>query len=523
ILFNIARYIPLFKPSKPNELFEPYSDYTPKNLYPCLLVSRLWYQCFLPHLYHYFVDSVMTQSRLPRPVLLKHRPYFRRVILDNPNREFYSDRYDLIDLPTNLQGLSVNSVDGDACSYMHALRTACGPRLRELTWSGLMRFSPLDTPWQFLGVFSALQHLELIRWYFTSDQLRAVLLGCSQTLRSLRMHSVSGYDQEVFCNNDDQPPLELTALRELYLMLDELQSRAVVHLPRVCPALEVLHLDVDLEEFGLQVMINHCQQYCPRLHTIHYYEGNTMRNERGFWDRGYYPEPELYTYLFKHSTRHLRSAIIPLPNRLDSHMLDALQCQARTLERIELRMKRGSTLSTSMLALLLEKTTALKCLIVDEANFGVQHLERLCQQPWVCRDLKTLVIKGYLTKREQWDEIIIQLELDREPTDVTDVTDAEFDDITTPEARFVYSDMAHRMYESDGQGWYLQPGLSERCYARAAKERAIKKKLFEHMYSSGLHQVSRITLNSTDLFAEEQPPAATDSDSENDSASDSES
>ncbi|KAF9278103.1 hypothetical protein BGZ68_008775 [Mortierella alpina] len=61
----------------------------------------------------------------------------------------------------------------------------------------------------------------------------------------------------------------------------------------------------------------------------------------------------------------------PYYNELDSHMLDALQSQARTLERIELRMKHGSTLNTPMLALLLEKTTALKRLTVDEANFGV--------------------------------------------------------------------------------------------------------------------------------------------------------
>ncbi|KAF9272913.1 hypothetical protein BGZ68_001990 [Mortierella alpina] len=516
ILSNIARYIPLFElDTDETNHFDSYYHFTPENLYPCLLVSRLWYQCFLPHLYHYFVDSIMTQELLPRPVLQKHRPHFRRVILNNVGRQLDSDHHDLIDLPTDLLGLYVYSVDADPASHLHLLRTVCGPRLRELTWNGRSHSSRLDTRWDIIGTFSALEELELLRWHLSSDQLRTVLLGCSQTLRSLRMHTISGYGEEVFNNSTNQPPLELTALRELYLMLDWPQSRAVVHLPRICPALEVLHLNVDREEFDLRVMTENCQKHCPRLHSIQYLEGYSMRHEHG-----YYPEPEVYAYLIKHSTRHLRSAIIPLHSGLDSQMLDALQSQAGTLERIELRMKRGSTLDTALLASFLERATALKSLVVDKANFGVQELDQLCQQPWACRDLKTLMIQGYIPKREERSK-------KRQPEpEVADIKDSAFQNLLSSGEPFVCSDMAHRMYEGDGQGWYLQQGLPDWSYAKSAKERAIKKKLFEHMYSSGLHQVSRVTLNSTDLFAEEQPPpAATDSDSDSvsDSASDSES
>ncbi|KAF9954174.1 hypothetical protein BGZ70_010640 [Mortierella alpina] len=517
ILCHIARYIPLFEPST-DDHFHAYTSYTPENLYPCLLVSRLWYQCFIPHLYHYFVHSIMTQDSLPRPILAKHRPHFRRAILDNVGRPLDSNFHDLLDLPTNLLGLTVHSVDGDPFSHLHLLRNACGPRLRELTWYGRNFSSALDTPWDIVGTFASLEDLVLVRWDLTSDQLRTVLLGCCHTLRSLRMHTVSGYGPDVFLSNNDnnsldQPQLELSALRELYLMLDWPQSRAVIHLPRICPALEVLHLNVDLEEFDLRVMIDYCQKHCPKLHSVLYHEGYSMRHEYG-----YYPDPELYAALFKNSARHLRSVLIPLPTGLDTLMLDALQSQARTLERIELRMMRGCTLDVAMLALLLQKTTALKSLVLDKINVHVQNLNLLCEQPWACRDLEILEIQGYnFEPRMQrvLDLLLLQIESEQ-PGTINTV------DTTDPSDTFVYSDGAYRMYEGDGQGWYLQQGLSEKSYAKAAQNREIKERLFRHMHSSRLHRVRRVTLNWTDFFAEEQPPlVATDSnsDSESDSAS----
>ncbi|KAF9954565.1 hypothetical protein BGZ72_004476 [Mortierella alpina] len=516
ILSNIARYVPLFEPNTDNH-FYAYCTYTPENLYPCILVSRLWYQCFLPHLYHYFVDSIMTQELLPRPILFKHHSHFRRAILDKVRRPLDNNGHALIDLPTNLLGLTVYSVDADPFSHLHLLRTVCSPRLRELTWYGRLSSSTLDTPWDIIGTFSALENLVLVRWDLTSEQLRTVLLGCSQTLRSLRMHTLSGYGQEVFFNHRNQPNLELVALRELHLMLDWPQSRAVVHLPRICPSLEVLTLNVDLEEFDLQVMIDHCQRHCPRLHTIQYHEGYSMRHEYG-----YYPDAQLYANLFKNSTRNLRSVLIPLPQGLDSPMLDALLSQAGTLEQIELRMMRGCSLDTSMLALLLEKATALKSLVLDKVNFHVKNLELLCLQPWACRDLKTVVIQGYITEPELClvlDQLQLQLQLLSEEIDTT-----EKDDTTgTKDATdaFANGDRTHRMYEGDGQGWYLQEGLNEESYAEAAQDREIKEKLLKHMYSSGLHRVNRVSLNCTDFYAEEQPPlVTTDSDSDSDSERD---
>ncbi|CAO3566798.1 unnamed protein product [Mortierella alpina] len=517
ILSHIARYIPLFEPST-DDHFHAYTSYTPENLYPCLLVSRLWYQCFLPHLYHYFVDSIMTQDSLPRPTLAQHRPHFRRAILDNVGRPLDSNFHDLLDLPTNLLGLTVHCVDGDPFSHLHLLRKACGPRLRELTWHGRNLSSAIsDTPWDIIGTFSSLEDLVLVRWELTSDQLRTVLLGCCRTLRSLRMHTVSGYGPDVFLNQNsslDPPQLELSALRELYLMLDWPQSRAVVHLPRICPGLEVLHLNVDLEEFDLQVMIDHCQKHCPKLHSILYHEGYSMRHEYG-----YYPDPELYAALFKNSARHLRSVLIPLPSGLDALMLDALQSQAKTLERIELRMMRGCILDLAMLALLLQKATALKSLVLDKVNVHVQHLNLLCEQPWACRDLEILEIQGYHFEPEMHrllDQLMLQI--GSELTDITDTVDTV--DTGGNSDTFVYSEEAYRMYETDGQGWYLQQGLSEKSYAEAAQNREIKAKLFRHMYSSGLHRVRRVTLNWTHFFAEEQPPlVATDSDSDSESDS----
>ncbi|KAG0205358.1 hypothetical protein BGX28_003023 [Mortierella sp. GBA30] len=354
---------------------------------------------------------------------------------------------------------------------------------------------------------TGLQELTLAHWNLRSEDMYMIFLGCSATLQRLTLRTISGYDEEVFVGfkrhiwitspaepimspSPETPPpllglhqplpLQLTALRELQLTLDWPQSRAVVHLPRICPALEILVLEVDIEEFDLPVMITNLRQYCPRLHSIQYIEGYSMRHETG-----YYPDPDIYASLFRDSARHLKTAIIPLHDRLDrqKRIVGALETHVNTLETIKLSLTWSHSLNIALITSIVIKAPKLKRLVL-RVGCEVQDMDPLLSKPWMCLNLESLVISEYSSEN---------------------ISDNMVSPLPPTFAALALNNQQHLLYKDEGQGWFLKQGKNAKYYAVAVRDYEFKVRLFRHMRTSGLVHVRRVTMDGTQFYAEEQP------------------
>ncbi|KAG0364309.1 hypothetical protein BC939DRAFT_447274 [Gamsiella multidivaricata] len=518
ILDAIARSIPVYDP--PTAFFNFSSEdpriFTPHNLLPCTLVSRLWHACFIPYLYHHLFDD--SQSSILRKRLApfrKHSHHFRYYHSFSA-RKVYELPFEISLPPRNLVSLSLHR-PSDA--LLDLLIWNQGSQLRELSCSGdwtTILFKSLHQ--EALMNLPCLQELVLVRWTLSSDFMYGMLSTCKSSLKRLRIESVSGLYEDLFFDHeknysgpDDHissaiaskiraPRFQMTQLTSLALALDWVQSTSSIFFPCVCPALERLDLTVDTESFDFLQLSRNLRLYCPNFHTLRYKEGYSMEYEHGC-----FPVPDIYAGLFKNcSLNGLKYASLGLPMGLNDLMLDALLTHAATLETLKLRNKYWnnngrafSSLEMSQVLHLLTNCRNLKHLVLNGTNCSVRTLEDLCTQPWVCTKLEYLVIDGYI------DSPPLQ-ELSRSDLRPHQALKEVQQRVRRQAAQFPEVD--HEKYKDDGQGWYMRCDMDPLGFLKAKEDEDIKRRLFVHMAEiSGVKGVKYLRLRRTEFFAE--PPS----------------
>ena len=93
--------------------------------------------------------------------------------------------------------------------------------------------------------------------------------------------------------------VHLSRVKELALRLDWTESKTAVFLPRLCPNLESVKLEVDRES-DLEGLIRTLREFCPKMKALQYKEGYSMEHERG-----YFPEPKVFRSLIEDCARPL--------------------------------------------------------------------------------------------------------------------------------------------------------------------------------------------------------------------------
>ncbi|ORZ27324.1 hypothetical protein BCR41DRAFT_346658, partial [Lobosporangium transversale] len=495
ILDIIARAIPTYDPSSPPPRF-----YTAYNMLPCLLVCRLWYRCFLPHLYCYciehFIDPPHLAAFRSRSHLFRWYESYGKIKDDDLPFEKHAP-------PTNLVGLVLHELTDTLSGLLWVNQ---GSQLKQLTWPGYFMVKEIALPYQkALKNLPCLEELDLKRWIMNNDLLYDIFVTSRGSLRTLVMESIAGFDKNLFfsacvnnnnititknsknCNggiiNDsnnescsisiEKPLLELPRLTRLQMLLDWSQSRAAVLLPSICPALESLQLTVDIEEFDLKQLTATLRAYCPRLKELTYIEGYSMRHKYG-----YFPDAATYASLFKDSAQHLQSIKLSLPDGLDSYMLGAILEHASTLEciRLSCNFRREAwdndnipSLQMPALVKILTSCAQLRKLKVTGMQCHIQEFNILMdeQQPWACRRLESLVLDGYRTSGST-----ITVGMSENTSDGPD-----------PAVRKMVSKeplkLCHHEYRDEG--WFLTPGLDSTEFCMAVMDGPMKRRFLSYL------------------------------------------
>ncbi|KAG0245305.1 hypothetical protein BGX31_007641 [Mortierella sp. GBA43] len=555
ILHQIAQWIPLFQHGPVSELaqmryypmydhFEPKFTYKPCHLASCTLVSRLWNTCFTPYLYHYYVEE---QEGKDRQCLSfrQHSHLIRRFLPSSDQAKFAKQLpYEEDKPPENLVGL-----------FMYTMRSPLdkllvlnqGSSLRQLVWTGNSRIAEDAVAHrEALMSLTGLEELELRRLTITNGVLYRILCSCAESLRTLRLENVNGFDERAFesgdedldislgHNGDDEEftnlladvttnsmtvaingsssnsdsrlaePLTLPRLKSLRLLLARGQPKSSVLLVRRCPSLESIHITVDREELPVSLLVEALRENCPHLASIGYY---AMR-----LDDGYYPEAPLYASLVKDSFRsaHLRNISLGLPYGLDDHTMEALLFHAGTLTELELRCCANSRLperrrtpavmDMKKMVVLLAQCVRLQMVRLIRVRCGIQDLHQLFSAPWGCRGLKTLLIDGYtptpyLSTNSQMDATVYH---------------SKRQELRTRSKRIRQEawprKLRHHEYRDDGQGWFLKPGLTGNDFFDALVDGDWKRQLFRHLYTtSHVDSIKFVRLNHTEFYSKEQP------------------
>lgn len=522
ILHTIARWIPLFELELPlpsfSCLIDPDQDdfyYKPDNFLSCTLVSRLWNTIFTPYLYHFYLDYHTMNDIETYPDCLqafqKHSHHFRRYC------SLHKSRMDNV-FPFKIEAPPSNLVSLRLCSAPHPVTNLllCNQNLRQLGWSEQWPPREMDQVYQdALANLPNLEELDLGMWIVSSQLMYRVLNGCASKLRKLRLENVKGYDEGFFlfkdgsqrsesnestANKDDKsegPKWVLPHLTFLRLQLSWLDSEAVVLLPQICPALESIHLAVDMEKHSIPQLVTALRENCPNLNTIYYQEGYSIAYEYGF-----FPTPEVYASLFKDSfsSPRLQCATMGLPTGLDGFMMKALLFHSTTLVTLGLNggvsiVQAGriihATLEMNQVVILLAQCKNLRHLRLFDVNCSTESMEELLTTPWGCHGLEQLVIEGY------------------GPPDPSSDLPAAVLKFTTKRKRIRQNAwprrFRHHEYRDEGQGWFLKPGLESDAFYEALVDGDWKRRLFEHMYTaSGIRNVKNVRLKDTEFFAQEQ-------------------
>ncbi|KAF8941647.1 hypothetical protein BGZ58_003677 [Dissophora ornata] len=534
ILEAIARFIPLF--DEPGPLVEYYS-FAPHKLLPCILVSRLWHRCFLPFLYHCYVDNHYTpptstsSSTLTSPVdstvdtivpahiaaFRKHAQLFRRFIAYGARRPGALP-FNVDSPPNNLIVLHLYGSTEMLANLLVANQGNQG-QLKDFRWTGQWRVTTIDTPYrEALMNLPRLETLFLEKWKCDNELLFGVLSKCQGTLRNLMLESIAGFDERLFlgtykgnmvgnvasseCDHkgldkkEGSPILQLTNLKHLRMLLDWTQSPAAVYIPCMCPALESLDLTVDEGKFDLTQLTTILRTHCPNLNTISYEEGYSM-----MYEHGYFPQPSIYASLYKDCamsrSAQLRNITVALPLGLDCHMLEALLTHSTTLEVLDLRCcydgraLAQASLDMSQMVLIFNRSPNLREVMLSDVNCAINSFDDLLSQPWVCRNLSSLVIDGYTPSYGADDDNPERLRHEKHRRRIREQA--------SPRKSRLHE------YRDDGQGWYLSPGLSEYGFSEALADGLMKRRLFEHMSDiSGIRKMTYLRLNETSFFGEEQ-------------------
>ncbi|KAF9116639.1 hypothetical protein BGX27_000558 [Mortierella sp. AM989] len=370
-----------------------------------------------------------------------------------------------------------------------------------------------------------LEELELKDLIVSNELLSGILRKCASTLKTMTLDSVAGFDKGLFIlnNNTNQTYThgdgsddakthalpQLTRLETLSVSMDWTQSRATVFLPRICPALQSLYLTVDIEEHDMLQLTATLRAHCPQLNLIDYREGYSLTHEFG-----YFPEPAVHASLFKDSTPCLKSASTGLPIGLEPLMLDALLTHASTLEDLELthRFRQSYVQETIGLSMpnvqkLLVKCRNLRRLVLSNVLCSTQDLEYLCIEPWVCCNLETLEIDGFVAQEK--DEALLEKEeihrkWIRQNSSPHRLRHHEYR--WNEDDNIEGNNQCGQSQSRRQGGWYLEAGMSQQDFREALMDGEIKRKFLAHLsITSALNNLRSIRLENTVFFRDEQP------------------
>ncbi|KAF9125653.1 hypothetical protein BGW39_007235 [Mortierella sp. 14UC] len=485
-----------------------YYDYEPSVMLPCLLVCRLWHDCFLPHLYDIFISGE-TDDGAPFYSHIRHLRTF--VALGSLSEEELPYNSKTGPLPSQLTTLRVHQ---DAQDMLDLLLANAGSQLRTLTWMSSKFLLEMPSPMvKAIASLSGLVSLELDNWKICRSDLLDVLAACSSTLEMLSLRLIAGYGDAPFiassistdCSSTTttitamscssiasstttiQPP-RMERLSELRLVLDWHQSPAAVHLIQLCPSLRSLYLNVDVETSDWSALIANLRTFCPRLESIEYEVGYSMEYE---W--GCYIKPHVYASLLRDSTVEGQLKRVVLGLRLDGLIAEALLKHAETLEEVTLALRDFGPEQAVMLGGLFARCRRLRKVEIEDIgeDCEVECLKELMGMPWVCRELKSLAIIGYNPCRDK-DEEQDNAGLKKKGGRSRRIRSS------------VEEEKKKAMFAETGQGWFTRPGLRGEGLEEAAEDRVVKQLLMEHMKSSGIEHAERLQFNDTEFYSDER-------------------
>ncbi|KAF9123553.1 hypothetical protein BGX30_001406 [Mortierella sp. GBA39] len=493
---------------------DDYWDYHPEVFLPCLLVCRFWHDCFLPHLYSTFISGQTDDGSPYHP----HTHHLRTFIMFRP----ISDK----ELPYKVDGssratppsqLTTLRVRHGAEAMLDLLSANAGSSLRVLTWTAskfLVEMPPAMV--KAMAMLSGLVSLELDSWKIDRADLLAILTTCSSTLKMLSLRLISGYGDAPFLPLDSTPASAVTPTRdlstslsslsilpsqpptmkrllELRLVLDWHQSPAAVHLVQLCPALQSLYLNVDVETSDWSALISNMRTFCPRLESIEYEVGYSMQYETGC-----YIESSLYASLLRDSTvegeGQLRRVVLGV--KLDEHITEALLKHSETLEEMNLEVRAFGPEEVRMVGRLLAGCRRLKEVDIEDVGkeCEAKDLEELTKEVWVCRDLTSLTISGYSPGQVK----------EEEPLTAKGRKVNKFREAKMGKEQPEREDKLLKVFAESGQGWCVRPSLREKEVEEAVEDVDMKRRLMIHMMESGLEQVERVQFNESKFYSDER-------------------
>jgi hypothetical protein len=273
-------------------------------------------------------------------------------------------------------------------------------------------------------------------------------------------------------------------LSELRLVLDWHQSPAAVHLVQLCPLLQSLYLNVDVETSDWSGLISNLRTFCPRLESIEYKVGYSMQYEYGC-----YIESSIYASLLRDSTVDGQLRRVVLGVNLDDQITEALLKHSETLEEMHLEVKKFGAEQVRMMGRLFAGCQRLKEVYIENVgqDCDAGDLEELTREVWACRDLKSLTITGYMPGQVDDDHKL-------SPAKKTERTRKEE---TEKEGKL-------KMFVGVGQGWYVRPCLGEKDQKEAIEDVEMKQRVMVHMMESGLEQVVRVQFNESTFYSDER-------------------
>lgn len=497
---------------------DDYWDYHPEVFLPCILVCRFWHDCFLPHLYSTFISGQTDDGSPYHP----HTHHLRTFVMFRP----VSDK----ELPYKVDGssratppsqLTTLRVHQNAEAMLGLLSANAGSSLRVLTWTAskfLVEMPPAMV--KSMAMLSGLVSLELDSWKIDRSDLLTILAACSSTLEMLSLRLISGYGDTPFLplgssidstsasvvtpTRDlstllsslsilpSQPP-RMKRLSELRLVLDWHQSPAAVHLVQLCPVLQSLYLNVDVETSDWSALITNLRTFCPRLESIEYEVGYSMQYETGC-----YIESSIYASLLRDSTvegeGQLRRVVLGV--KLDENITDALLKHSETLEVMNLEVRALGTEEVRMVGRLLAGCRQLKEVDIEDVGkeCEAKDLEELTKEAWVCRDLTSLTISGYSPGQAKEEE---------EPSTAKGRKVDKFREAKVAKEQIEREDQL-KVFAESGQGWYVKPSLREEEVEEAVEDVDMKQRLMIHMKESGLEQVERMQFNESKFYSDEK-------------------
>ncbi|KAF9363508.1 hypothetical protein BGX34_003905 [Mortierella sp. NVP85] len=520
VLDAIARRIPLFEvkfssyPSSYNcDEYDEDTIYTyqPHHLLSCTLVSRLWNSCFSPHLYHYYYAGTRgNRSPTTHDGFQRNHHHIRRVLSVNASLKlpFTSET-----LPRNLVDLRPSSFK---CNTSNLLFLNQGARLKRLYCRGRTLGEMEQVYEDALKDLPCLEELELGHWRVNNEVLHGILSNCSETLRELKIVELKGFDERlpyynghgyehVSGEHTGSPQWSLPHLKSLTMKLDHPESQASALLPRLCPALESIHIMMNKEIRSMPQLVSSLRGYCPNLREI------SLLGNRSFFSTQDDQGLDVNASLFKDSCpQGLQSVSISLPRGLDEPIKDALLLHVNTLVRLELQsihdMYNGNfprSMNMKAVGQLLECCVHLRKVRLWSVSCYLPSVAMILAAPWGCRGLEELVISGYYATKTAPPSMEYEDLLNEESQRGQEQLESERKG-TVQSAQL--RKLPHHEYRDDGQGWFLKHGLKKNDLLEALADGDWKRQLFEHMYTtSGIRQAKYVRLNTTEFFAREQP------------------